>query len=115
MKKSLLFLLVCLWLGSLPAVAGSSVLQPEQDPFAGRHFLHPLECIDLTFDGGIVLLDGAKAEVKCEGATVAVATGFKVSKVLSMFTLRNRIFPKARNISLSWLPDLSPKKLTIRL
>lgn len=79
MKKSLLFLLVCLWLGSLPAVAGSSVLQPEQDPFAGRHFLHPLECIDLTFDGGIVLLDGAKAEVKCEGATVAVATGFKVS------------------------------------
>ena len=78
MKKSLLLSMVCFCMGCIQ-MAAAVTLQPEQCDVGTRPFVYPLESIGMNFDGGIILLNGAKAEVKCDGVAVAVATELKTS------------------------------------
>ena len=52
---------------------------PESCTVGTRPFTRPLNEIGFYFDGGIKLLDGASAVVKCNGETVAVASRMEVS------------------------------------
>ncbi len=68
-----------LCMGCIQMSAEATTLQPEQCDVGTRPFVYPLESIGMSFDGGIILLDGAKVEVKCDGVTVAGATELKTS------------------------------------
>ena len=70
--------MVCFCMGCIQ-MAAAVTLQPEQCDVGTRPFVYPLESIGMNFDGGIILLNGAKAEVKCDGVAVAVATELKTS------------------------------------
>lgn len=76
MKKLFLFLGIVVF-GVLPSLAGQPV--PESCTVGNRLFTCPLEEIGFYFDGGIKLLEGASATVKCQGEIVATAVGMEVS------------------------------------
>ena len=57
--------------------------KPESCTVGDRPFTRPLDEIGFYFDGGIKLLDGASAAVKCDGETVAVSTRMEVSNYTS--------------------------------
>lgn len=57
--------------------------KPESCTVGDRPFTRPLDEIGFYFDGGIKLLDGASATVKCDGETVAVSTRMEVSNYTS--------------------------------
>lgn len=57
--------------------------RPESCTVGDRPFTRPLDEIGFYFDGGIKLLDGASATVKCDGETVAVSTHMEVSNYTS--------------------------------
>lgn len=57
--------------------------KPESCTVGDRPFTRPLDEIGFYFDGGIKLLDGASATVKCDGEIVAVSTRMEVSNFTS--------------------------------
>lgn len=66
----------------LPMTAASPLL-PESCTDGDRLFTRPLDEIGFYFDGGIKLLDGAKAVVICGDETVATASRMEVSNYTS--------------------------------
>lgn len=80
--KNLLLALVSIVSCVLPMTAASPLL-PESCTAGDRPFTRPLDEIGFYFDGGIKLLDGAKAIVICDGETVATATRMEVSNYTS--------------------------------
>lgn len=66
----------------LPMTAASPLL-PESCTDGDRLFTRSLDEIGFYFDGGIKLLDGAKAVVICGGETVATASRMEVSNYTS--------------------------------
>lgn len=82
--KKMVFLLVSVAIGTL-APADAQPL-PESCTVGDRPFARPLDEIGFYFDGGITLLDGASATVKCEGEVVAAAVRMEVSNFTSSRT-----------------------------
>lgn len=80
--KNLLLALVSIVSCALPMTAASSLL-PESCTDGDRLFTRPLDEIGFYFDGGIKLLDDAKAVVMCNGETVATASRMEVSNYTS--------------------------------
>lgn len=80
--KNLLLALVSIVSCVLPMTAASPLL-PESFTDGDRPFTRPLDEIGFYFDGGIKLLDGAKAVVICGGETVATASRMEVSNYTS--------------------------------
>lgn len=80
--KNLLLALVSIVSCVLPMTAASPLL-PESCTDGDRSFTRPLDEIGFYFDGGIKLLDGAKAVVICGGETVATASRMEVSNYTS--------------------------------
>lgn len=80
--KNLLLALVSIVSCALPMTAASPLL-PESCTDGDRPFTRPLDEIGFYFDGGIKLLDGAKAVVICGGETVATASRMEVSNYTS--------------------------------
>lgn len=80
--KNLLLALAAVVSCVLPMTAASPLL-PESCTDGDRPFTRPLNEIGFYFDGGIKLLDGAKAVVLCGGETVATATRMEVSNYSS--------------------------------
>lgn len=64
-------------------MTAASPLLPESCTDGDRLFTRPLDEIGFYFDGGIKLLDGAKAVVICGGETVATASRMEVSNYTS--------------------------------
>lgn len=80
--KNLLLALASIVSCVLPMTAASPLL-PESCTDGDRLFTRPLDEIGFYFDGGIKLLDGAKAVVMCNGETVATASRMEVSNYTS--------------------------------
>lgn len=80
--KNLLLALASIVSCVLPMTAASPLL-PESCTDGDRLFTRPLDEIDFYFDGGIKLLDSAKAVVICGGETVATASRMEVSNYTS--------------------------------
>lgn len=80
--KNLLLALVSIVSCVLPMTAASPLL-PESCTDGDRLFTRPLDEIGFYFDGGIKLLDDAKAVVMCNGETVATASRMEVSNYTS--------------------------------
>lgn len=80
--KNLLLALASIVSCVLPMTAASPLL-PESCTDGDRLFTRPLDEIGFYFDGGIKLLDGAKAVVICGGETVATASRMEVSNYTS--------------------------------
>lgn len=80
--KNLLLALASIVSCVLPMTAASPLL-PESCTDGDRLFTRPLDEIGFYFDGGIKLLDGAKAVVICGGETVSTATRMEVSNYTS--------------------------------
>lgn len=80
--KNLLLALVSIVSCVLPMTAASPLL-PESCTDGDRLFTRPLDEIGFYFDGGIKLLEGAKAVVICGGETVATASRMEVSNYTS--------------------------------
>ena len=80
--KNLLLALVSIVSCALPMTAASPLV-PESCTDGDRPFTRPLDEIGFYFDGGIKLLDGAKAVVICGGETVATASRMEVSNYTS--------------------------------
>lgn len=80
--KNLLLALISIVSCVLPMTAASPLL-PESCTDGDRPFTRPLDEIGFYFDGGIKLLDGAKAVVICGGETVATASRMEVSNYTS--------------------------------
>lgn len=76
--KNLLLALVGIVSCVLQMTAASPLL-PESCTDGDRLFTRPLDEIGFYFDGGIKLLDDAKAVVMCNGETVATASRMEVS------------------------------------
>ena len=78
--KNLFLTLGSVILSVLPMTPNeASAPLPESCTVGTRPFTRPLNEIGFYFDGGIKLLDGASAVVKCNGETVAVASRMEVS------------------------------------
>lgn len=80
--KNLLLALVSIVSCALPMTAASPLL-PESCTDGDRLFTRPLDEIGFYFDGGIKLLEGAKAVVICGDETVATASRMEVSNYTS--------------------------------
>lgn len=80
--KNLLLALVSIVSCVFPISAASSLV-PEVCTVGDRPFTRPLDEIGFYFDGGIKLLDGAKAVVICDGKRVATSTRMEVSNFTS--------------------------------
>lgn len=80
--KNLLLALVSIVSCVLPMTAASPLL-PESCTDGDRLFTRPLDEIGFYFDGGIKLLDGAKAVVICGDETVATASRMEVNNYTS--------------------------------
>lgn len=80
--KNLLLALASIVSCVLPMTAASPLL-PESCTDGDRLFTRPLDEIGFYFDGGIKLLEGAKAVVICGGETVATASRMEVSNYTS--------------------------------
>lgn len=80
--KNLLLALASIVSCVLPMTAASPLL-PESCTDGDRLFTRPLDEIGFYFDGGIKLLDGAKAVVICGDETVATASRMEVSNYTS--------------------------------
>lgn len=80
--KNLLLALVSIVSCVLPMTAASPLL-PESCTDGDRLFTRPLDEIGFYFDGGIKLLEGAKAVVICGDETVATASRMEVSNYTS--------------------------------
>lgn len=80
--KNLLLALMSIVSSVLPMTAASTLL-PESCTVGDRPFTRPLDEIGFFFDGGIKLLDGATAVVKCNGETVATSTRMEVTNYTS--------------------------------
>ena len=80
--KNLLLALASIVSCVLPMTAASPLL-PESCTDGDRLFTRPLDEIGFYFDGGIKLLDGAKAVVICGGETVATASRMEVNNYTS--------------------------------
>lgn len=80
--KNLLLALASIVSCVLPMTAASPLL-PESCTDGDRLFTRPLDEIGFYFDGGIKLLDDAKAVVMCNGETVATASRMEVSNYTS--------------------------------
>lgn len=63
----------------LPLQSQATDLIPEQCTIGDRPFVHPLEFVSFSFDGGVRLGESAKAYVTCGDETVIEATSFEVS------------------------------------
>ena len=63
--------------------AMGSAPKPESCTVGNRPFTRPLDEIGFYFDGGIRLLDGASAVVKCDGEIVATSERMEVSNYTS--------------------------------
>lgn len=63
--------------------AAQSAPMPEYCSLDYRPFSRPLEYIGFSFDGGIRLLDGASAAVKCDGEVVALPINMEVDNYTS--------------------------------
>lgn len=90
--------------------AGAPV--PESCTVGDRPFTSPLESIGFFFDGGIKLLDGASAVVKCDGETVATASRLEVNNsdyktgtqgILGIY-FESQLLPKGKEYTLSIAP-----------
>ena len=80
--KNRLLALVSIVSCALPMTAASPLL-PESCTDGDRLFTRPLDEIGFYFDGGIKLLEGAKAVVICGDETVATASRMEVSNYTS--------------------------------
>ena len=80
--KNLLLALASIVSCVLPMTAASPLL-PESCTDGDRLFTRPLDEISFYFDGGIKLLEGAKAVVICGGETVATASRMEVNNYTS--------------------------------
>lgn len=80
--KNLLLALASIVSCVLPMTAASPLL-PESCTDGDRLFTRPLDEIGFYFDGGIKLLDGAKAIIICGDETVATASRMEVSNYTS--------------------------------
>lgn len=80
--KNLLLALASIVSCVLPMTAASPLL-PESCTDGDRLFTRPLDEIGFYFDGGIKLLEGAKAVVICGGETVATASRMEVNNYTS--------------------------------
>ena len=80
--KNLFLALVSIVSCVLPMTAASPLL-PESCTDGDRPFTRPLDEIGFYFDGGIKLLEGAKAVVICGDETVATASRMEVSNYTS--------------------------------
>lgn len=108
--KNLLVALLSFASSVTPLMAASGPVA-ESCTVGDRYFTQPLEYIGFYFDGGIKLLDGASASIKCDGKTVATSTNMKVSNYtykrtqgeLSIFFDKQNL-PKGKDYTLSVAP-----------
>lgn len=71
--------IIAMAMAIVPLQSQAGDLVPEQCTIGDRPFVHPLEFVSFSFDGGVRLGESAKAYVTCGEETVIEATSFEVS------------------------------------
>lgn len=71
--------LIAMAIAVIPSAATAADLIPEQFTIGNRAFVHPLEYVSFSFDGGVALGENPSAYVTCDGEKVVEANSFEVN------------------------------------